>query len=320
MIRPWRDAADLLLALAAITLLGCDGALPPSPGSLPPVTEPAPPPRSTGLPPLWVSGGQFYAGSQPFIWAGVTAFDLPRRFAEGEHAYLDWAAETGFTLIRVVPASLFRTPRTLDQGVAELGPLLDAAADRGLYVEVVVGVDTVLYGLTQDQFLDYAARIADVTNARSNVVIEMANELRHTTQRPYLESPSFQRQVLQLFTAPASAGSTHGGQTLKWDAGDYMTHHANRAWSPEDNAAMMARAERRFGKGVVDDEGLGIKGTPQGNRTNDPGYGERQAIAARAHGLAGVTLHLDMGLEARLVDDPIQQEAARRFVAAMRGH
>lgn len=313
-----------LLTLVLAVVLGCDSYTPPigpspvgpTPPGPPPVEEPVSP---TALPPLSTMGPSFLAGGDTFQWIGVTAFDLPRRVAEGDRSYLDWAADTGFTILRVVPASKFRTERTLDEGVAELGPFLDAAATRGLYAEVVIGVDTRLYGLTEAQFVAYAERIARVVNAKGNAVIEVANEIGHATQQDYLASVHVQRHVLSLFTVPGSAGSTHGGQAPRWDAGAFLTHHADRRLSPMVAAAAAAAIQARIAKPVVLDEHLGIGPVDiPGSRTSNARYALEQAQAARRYGLP-TTLHLDAGLEAyasRL--SGVEREAARLFVEEMR--
>lgn len=120
---------------------------------------------------------------------------------------------------------------------------------------------------------------------------------------------------------PLSWGSSHGGEAPFIGRGSYITHHADRSQTPEENAAIMADAQRASGQPVIDDESLGIGEVSRpGARTADPAYGERQARAARAHGLGGVTLHLEAGLTASVdLLGPIQREAIARFIAATRG-
>lgn len=308
-------ALPALLALFLCMSCGGDSPLTPSPP-----TPPQPPVVVDPPPSMAVVGTSFYRDGHPFLWAGVTAFDLPARIAEGDRAFLDWAADTGFTVVRIVPASFFRTPRTLDDGVRQIGPALDAIASRGLVAEVVVGVDTHMYGLSAAQFAAYAAQIAEVVNKYPHVVVEVANENTHHLQGAYLRDWAFQQQIIALFKAPTSAGSTHGGEQPLWNGGAYVTHHGARDRTPEQNAAEMAAAQARFRLPVVDDEALGISMFARpGSRTNDALYGVRQAEAAKRYKLGGVTLHLEAGLTARVGDlDEVQREAARRFIAAMR--
>lgn len=311
----------LTVIALVLSLWACgDGPTPPSPGVIinPPVIEEPAPVVPTNI---TVSGTQFIAQGQPFVWMGVTAFDLPARIAEGNYQFLDWAHSTGFNLVRIVPASVHRTPRTLDDGIRQLPAALDAISQRGMFAEVVVGVDTRLYNTTAQQFYTYAQQIAEITNAYPNVVIELANENTHSVQAAFMKDWVFQTQLMELFTAPVSAGSTHGGEEPLWNAGEYMTHHADRGNTVDANGLIMAHAQQRFGKPVVDDEAIGIAAVARpGARVNDVDYGARQAQIAHQYGLAGVTLHLEAGLEARVeyLDD-VQREAARRFIAAMKG-
>lgn len=314
----------LLGALVIVAMLGCKGDfISPSPVPSDPVVE-APPvvivePPVVMLPPLTVVGTEFWAGGQKFVWAGVTAFDAPQRLVEGDTSYIDWAAQEGFTLVRVVPASVYRTPRTLEDGIAAIGPFLTAAAERGLYVEVVVGVDTAMYGLSESAFKAYAQDIAKVVNLHSNAVVEMVNEINHHTHQEYVGDEGLHRVLLSFFVMPGSAGSSHGGAVAQWAAGEYLTHHSDRRLTPQENASHMAAAQARFGKPVVDDEALGIGPVARaGSRTNDPQYALQQAQMYHRYGLGGVTLHLDMGLDARLVNDNVQFEAAQLFVQEMK--
>src|SRR5690606_17326207 len=142
------------------------------------------------------------------------------------------------------------------------------------------------------------SEIAHICRARTNTVIELANEIGHGTQQPWLsDADTLAELVSRCHGIATSAGSTHGGQEPHWTQGAYVTHHAHRAQSPAVNGQIMADYQRRVGKPVVDDEALGIAAVPRaGSRTDDVDYGARQVRAARQYGLAGVTLHLEAGL------------------------
>lgn len=186
------------------------------------------------LPRIYVSGTQFLLeGGARFQWRGVTAFDLPRRIAEGDTRYLDWIAEQGFTIARIVVASVHRTHRTLHQGLAELPGCLDALAARGIYAEVVCLVDTRDYGMDVHQGRWYVSEIAHICRSRTNTVIEVANEIGHGTQQPWLsDADTLAELVSRCHGIATSAGSTHGGQEPHWTQGSYVTHHADRSKSP----------------------------------------------------------------------------------------
>lgn len=293
-------------------LWGCENPLTPTPptSSPPPLEEPLTP----TLPPMVVVGTEFAPQ-----WIGVTAFDAPARVAEGDESYLQWASSTGFTVVRVVVASAYRTYRTPGQGLADLGRFLDVAASYGLYAEVVVGVDTAVYGYHQNGWLDFAKAVAEITNPRTNVIIELANEVTHSTQMPFLSSLNVQREAISYFNAPVSAGSTHGRETVKWDAGSYMTHHPDRRLDPREAVASVAAAQARFNKAVVLDEHIGVAEVAiVGSRVNSPQYGRELGRACREYRVS-CTLHLDAGLEAKISQlGPIQDEAAKLFVSEVR--
>ena len=293
-------------------------ARPESPWQTPPVI----PPPLTGISPLVVKDGPYFkhADGRPFIWAGCTSFDLPVRVREGDLRWADWLAETGFTLARIVPASLYRTPRSLADGVRDLPKALKVLRDRNLYAEVVVGVDTKAYGLTREDYLAYCRDIGAICREAKNAVAEGANEITHGTQAGFLADADVQRLAKAALGVTFAAGSSHGGEGPMWVRGDFITHHTDRSRTHEDNAARMALVQRRLLLPIVDDESIGTaEAAIPGKRTADPEFGARQARACRAYGLGGVTLHLEAGLEAR-VDQlgPVQRESASRFIAAMK--
>lgn len=278
-------------------------------------------PRLSTLPRITVQGTQFVAGGQPWRWIGATSFDLPSRIrAYGDLRWADWLAEQGFTLARLVPASLYRTPRTLADGIRDLPRALAELHVRGLYAEVVIGVDTKPYGMSRAEFFRYASDVSDICRGYSNALVEIANENTHSTQADWLRDAGFLRDLVALcHGVTCSAGSSHGGESHVWPQGDYLTVHAARSRTPEDNGASLSALMHAHGKPVVDDEPLGTAEQPkQGSRTNDPAFAERQARASRQHGIAA-TCHLEAGLTANVdVLGTVQREAARRFVAAMK--
>lgn len=266
----------------------------------------------------------------PQPWIGLTSFDLGVRLEAGDRRWVDMMREEGFTVARVVVASVYRTPRTLADGLRQLPLTLSTLAGAGLRAEVVVLVDTRDYRMDRAAMRDYLRQVVEICDAQPAAVagvevcggIEIANESTHGTQVEALSDPGFLRELERMVPAQfaTSCGSSHGGEAPFVSVCSYVTHHADRDRSPEENAAIMAQAQQASGLLVVDDEALGIAEQARpGARTADPAYGERQARAARQYGLGGVTLHIEAGLTAD-VDKlgPIQREAIRRFVAAMR--
>lgn len=257
-------------------------------------------------------------------WIGLTSFDLGVRLEAGDRRWVDMMAREGFTVARVIVSSVHRTKRTLDDGLRQLPLTLSTLGKAGLKAEVVVFADTRDYELTRDQMREHLRAVVVIAQQHTDVIggIEIANESSHGGQVEALVDPAFIAELEALIPRAfaASCGSTHGGEAPQASVCSYITHHGDRSKSPEENADIMAKAQRTVGLPVIDDEALGIaEDARPGARTNDPAYGERQARAARRHGLAGVTLHVEAGLTAD-VDKlgPVQREAMRRFVAAMR--
>ncbi len=260
----------------------------------------------------------------PQPWIGLTSFDLGVRLESGDRRWVDMMREEGFTVARIVVASVYRTPRTLADGLRQLPLTLSTLAGAGLRAEVVVLVDTRDYRMGRAAMRNYLRQVVAIASAHSAAVagIEIANESTHGTQVEDLSDPAFLRELERMVPAQfaTSCGSSHGGEAPFVSVCSYVTHHADRSRTPEENAAIMARVQQASGLLVVDDEALGIAEQARpGARTADPAYGERQARAARQYGLGGVTLHIEAGLTAD-VDKlgPVQREAVRRFVAAMR--
>jgi hypothetical protein len=266
----------------------------------------------------------------PQPWIGLTSFDLGVRLEAGDRRWVDLMQEEGFTVARIVVASVYRTNRTLADGLRQLPVTLKTLAAAGLRAEVVVLVDTRDYRMSRAQMRDYLRSVVAICEAQPAAVaglhvcggIELANESTHGTQVSDLSDPAFLAELSALVPArfAISWGSSHGGEAPFIGRGSYITHHADRDNTPEDNAGIMAAAQRASGQLVIDDEALGIAEVARaGARTADPAYGERQARAAKLHRLGGVTLHLEAGLTANVdLLGPIQREAIKRFVAAMR--
>ncbi|MCR4374164.1 MAG: hypothetical protein NUW22_04885 [Acidobacteria bacterium] len=260
----------------------------------------------------------------PQPWIGLTAFDLGVRLESGDRRWVEMMAAAGFTVARVVVASVYRTVRTPADGLRQLPLTLAALAGAGLKAEVVVLVDTRDYDMTRSVMRDYLRAVMAICQQSPSAIagIEIANESTHSTQVIDLADPVFLRELSELVPQQfaISWGSSHGGEAPYIGQGSYITHHADRDRSPEENAGVMAEAQRVSGQLVIDDEALGIAETQRpGARTDDPAYGERQARAARVHRLGGVTLHIEAGLAANVdLLGSVQREAITRFVAAMR--
>lgn len=277
---------------------------------------------------LTVQGTTFLRDGAPVRLAGLTSFDLGVRLRDGDARWLtvleqlrDQVPPTVAVYARVVPASLYRTSRTLAEGRAMLPPVLEALAARGIYAEVTFA-DSKDYGLTGDQILAEIDALAFICAQHANCFFESTNEVDHATVADEFGDSSFRRAVIARMPdgVPASAGSSHGGEDPRYAEGHYLTHHAPRGPPPESNAATMAAAQRQHGKPVLDDEPLGIAEVRRpGSREADPELAYRQARAAVVEGLAGTLLHLDAGLTSNVdLLGPVQRAALERFAEGLR--
>jgi hypothetical protein len=268
------------------------------------------------------TAGQRPAPASP--WIGLTSFDLGVRLEAGDRRWVDMMAREGFTVARVVVASTARTRRTLEDGLRQLPITLSTLAAAGLRAEVIVNCDTRELSLDREAVIAHTRRVNTILTQHSGAVagVQLNNQNTHGVEIAAMSDPTFLRQLETLIDPqfPVSWGGWHDDHEIS--GGSYVTIHADRDQSPEVNADWMAAQQRRLGKPVIDDEPLGIAepdAVAGRQRTDDPDYARRLAVEARRHGLAGVTLHIDAGLAAD-VDTlgPVQRDAMRRFVAAMR--
>lgn len=265
---------------------------------------------------------------KPWRWIGATGFDLPFMIVKRlDPRFADFLRDTGFNLVRIVPATVNRNPRTLKEGRDWLRPTLDALKARGLYAEVTILVDTGFtppnYGMNADMMRAYVADIGAICGEYPNTLVELANENGHAGNQnvELLTNAGFLSELRALVPAHVMVShGSHGGDQPQIDQGNYVTWHADRGRSPEDNAVTMADRQRTVLRPVSDDEPLGIAEVASSSRTNDPEYGARLGRSDRAKGVAASTLHLEAGLWADVAKlGPIQRDAATRFVRERSG-
>ncbi len=258
-------------------------------------------------------------------WRGVTAFALLDQLADGrEHeaaAFLRWAADKGFTGVRVLGMAhhLFRLSPA--DGVEAIPRLLRLAAAHGLTVELVVFADTRSFRI------DYAAhvdRVARAISGAGNVIIELANENDHPTQDPRLTEPSRLRALRQRLPAaiPVSLGSLHGGDLRvgRYGLGDYVTVHPSRSggvWRHVGRTADLARLAGAAATPVVNDEPIGADERPvRGRRSNDPAVFFALGLLGRMAAVP-TTFHCEDCLFARR-PGPTQDACATAFIEGTR--
>jgi hypothetical protein len=257
-----------------------------------------------------------------FQWRGVTAFALLEQIAHGRHrdadAYMRWAQATGFNLVRVLAAAdvLFKLPA--DEGIRHMPALLEMAARRGLYVEIVALADTARVGMTAPGLRAQVAEVGKIAAGHANAVVQVANEHYHPTQSRELHDPAVLGELGRLIPPQVlHTESAAADDTATEPQGAYITRHLSRSGSPAqmlERVQLLGRLASKTGKPVVNGEPIGAaeKDDP-GRRLSDPGFFRDLARQTSAAGLAGGTFHCEDGLLAR-VPGPVQQACARAWV------
>jgi hypothetical protein len=239
------------------------------------------------------------------VW-GISAFDLGCRVAEGDVSFLDEVVVPSGLVPRIVVASVYRTPRTLAQGRAQMPALFAALWARGLKCVVTLLTDTKQHGTTRAEALAHVREMNQlmVVKADSILAVRIGNENSHSVEADYMTDPAFLREAADLIDRrfPLSFGAGHGGEPVL-SGGSFASHHSNRGETPEVNAAMMADAQKAIGVPVVDEEPLGIAEPERvagRQRTSDVDWARRQAQAAKDYGLGGSTFHCDAGISCQM--------------------
>jgi hypothetical protein len=241
----------------------------------------------------------------PFTWRGITAFRLLEMESAGRggevDAYLAWAASERLNVVRVLAMAkhLFELPPA--RGLAHLNALLDRAAARGMYVEVVALADTASYAIDPATHVDRVARIcADHWNA----LIEIANEPYHGTQAPRIHDLEYLRSLVRRVpsTIPVASGAAESPSI--YGEGMYLTVHFPRSsgaggWGHVRDLKIGRDLRNAARKPVINDEPIGAGPRYEaGRRDDDPERFRAAAIASRLIGL-GATFHYEGGLHAR---------------------
>ena len=291
---------------------------------------PAGPASDPDLPRLTACGRALCAGEARFRWDGVTAFGLADLVADGRRgdaaAFLAWARDTGFTIVRV----LTMLP---DGGWMDLSPadgrqalpvVCQLARDHGMYVQAVALANTGEKSgrFRDDTFLREQVReIARACHAAGNCVLEIANEPYHGSQAR-LADPALMRRLQGEVPGdlPVTWGAAHDDRTLQMAGGTFVVVHLDRSgpwWTRVVRAADLAYIAARSGKFVVDNEPIGAAERPERSRRDaTPKVFFAQGVASRLVD-AGATFHCEDCLHAR-VPGPIQRECAAAFVAGRR--
>lgn len=236
----------------------------------------------------------------PFM-LGMTAFDWG---THRDQAWLDLQTQYKLPVLRLVPQSVFRTPRTLAEGLAQTDTALATLKAQGRKALVVINCDTKEYGMTRDDVRANTSAMSAILTKHLPAVFAatLSNENQNGNEQPFMGDPFFLLELDGLVDArvPLAWGTMFGRDVAPAiTGGSWIAHHADRGLSPEENGKIMAAAQAKYGKPVVDQEPLGLAepGTP-GQRTYDPEYGRALGAAAKKYKLGGLIYHTQAGLRA----------------------
>lgn len=304
----------LALGLASLLAAGIPIATGAAP-SAPAASGPATPLASCGRALCDASGARFR-------WRGVTAFALADLVADGRRpeaeAFARWAADTGFTVLRVLAMNHGWMDLSPEAGRRALPAVFRLARQYGLIVQVVALAGTGTERFEREAFLRTQVReVARLCAAAGNCVLEIANEPYHSSQAA-LHDPALMRRLQGEVPAglPVAWGAALEDDSVRMAGGTYMVGHLDRngdRWTRVARVRLLEALSRRTGKFVVDNEPIGAAGRPEPGRRDDaPGAFFAQGLLARLFEV-GSTLHCEDCLDAK-VPGAIQARAARAFV------
>lgn len=259
--------------------------------------------------PLTIDGRMFRAGDQDWRMVFTDALTILTKPEAEARAFLDWAAATGFNGIRVFAGTLGWAGQTLRHVYDRLPGVLDAAAARGLAVEVTAITDSGQgWGVET-----HLREINPIVAGRSGVLVELANEYWHSTQAPRVRDPQYLESLLQRIdpSIPVALGAAQDDESAASAGGDYVTVHLDRGrdpWNMVRRVREMEVLSQSTGKPVVNNEPI-----KAGSQQADPAIYFTMGALNRIFEVGGVH-HSDHGLAA-VLPDGAQQALADAFLA-----
>jgi hypothetical protein len=257
-----------------------------------------------------------------FRWRGVTAFRLVDLVADGREQeavrYLDWAHRTGFNVVRVLSTLCCWFDLPPEAGRGALPKVLQLAAAREMYVQIVALAGTAPHERPIDLEAQVRA-IGDIAAGHDNAIVEIANEPQHDTQDKRLHDFAYVDRLAGLVPEQVL---TIGGSASTDDAagpplGDLVTRHLSRldnVWAMMDRVRVLEQVSRTTGRPVLSGEpfGAGEKRVP-GTRETDPDLFFTYGALCRVFEIS-CNFHLEAGLNT-VQPGPVQQAAASAFIA-----
>ncbi|MDQ3068110.1 MAG: hypothetical protein M3R55_00085 [Acidobacteriota bacterium] len=251
-----------------------------------------------------ISGTRFVLpGGAPFVWRGITAFRLVEQIARGNErdaiAFLDWAAASRITVVRVLTLARHLFELEPAAGLQALPRLLELAAARGMHVEIVALADT---GDLKVDVEAHLTAVGAVAARHSNAFVEIANEPFHPTQHARLHTRANLTGLAAL--VPGEVVTAFGSDAPESSGGgDYVTVHLPRGETPWAHVTALAVGRalvNLYRRPVVSDEPMGAADAAQpGRRDDSPERFRAAALLTRMTGMYG-TFHYEGGLQARV--------------------
>ena len=262
-------------------------------------------------------------GGTRFDWRGVTAFALADLIADGRRpearAFVEWAADTGFNVVRVLAMNHGWMDLSPEEGRRALPPLFALAADHGLHVQVVALAGTRKEPYSTPTFLrEQVKAVSQLCASAPNCLLEIANEPYHSSQAR-LDDPALMEQLQEEVAGavPVTWGASRHDAPGRLAGGTFVVVHLARGgdrWDRVGRIRQLDALSRRTGKFVVDNEPIGAAEEPVRDRRDaQPQAFFAQGLLSRIFEV-GSTFHCEDCLLAK-VPAANQQECARAFVA-----
>jgi len=258
---------------------------------------------------LRVDGKLFRAGDGGrFVWRFASGFALAHLYATDRpkaEAYLDWVQATGFNGVRVLVGNLTWAGQTFATAERGLPALLEATAQRGLYCELTALSDT--KDVTQAKGEWHVGAIAAMAAQAENCVLELGNEIGHSTQAGWLTQgwakgfgPRIPGSLAWAVGAPVGQDEALSDGTFGGSGGKYITSHLDRGrpfWEQVRRVRELMGLKDSFKVPVVNNEPIGAGPVQQnGRRETNPVFFRALGALNSLMGVQGV-FHLDAGLK-----------------------
>ena len=295
------------------------------------------------VPVLSIVGRDFQNTGVLYIPRWVSELSILTKTAEEQTLLLEEDMALGFDGIRVFAGALTWAGQTPASAQAALPKFLDLATLYGLAIEVTAVTDS---GTGYDAKAHLLA-VAEIVKGRTNVIVEIGNEIGHPTQDSRLTERVFRQWGAEILTPRGIVWAVGAmletdetcppdpwvqedgsirqrpdvcsgyGEEYPGKGGSYNTAHLNRGRDPWDQFRRVREIYGIVESGrisTINNEPIGCAepGTA-GQRLFDPAYFYLIGALDRAFAVGGVH-HSQAGLLA-LPDGPVQKACALAYVA-----